>query len=144
MIVLFGVHICFFCGLHICSSVTSLLLLLSLKWSLVLVSCEINLTLHWICLLYTFRCGYKIKIFFKKLKCHFCKCIFNEVCNMLYWNKLVSSCIFNCSPKFFNVFMVSSTWLIMTIITLFCCWSLSFLEAISVTLLMCWFLLWYF
>ena len=50
---------------------------------------------------------------------------------MSYWVRLVSSCIFNCSPKFFNVFMVCSIKLTMFIISIFCCWSPLLLKAVS-------------
>ena len=60
-----------------------------------------------------FRCGYTIKTFVYKMKCCFCKHFVTEVYNLPYWIRLVSSCIFNCSPKFLIVFMVCSMQLIM-------------------------------
>ena len=42
----------------------------------------------------------------------------------------MSSCIFNCSPKFFSVFMVCSIKLITLMISTYCCWPPSMMETV--------------
>ena len=67
LMVFLGVRFSFLCGRNICSSVVSLVFLVSLKqaFNFSNLQNDSNSSLS-LCLLYTFRCGYKIRIFLIK------------------------------------------------------------------------------
>ena len=68
------------------------------------------------------------------MKYFFAKCLFTKISNFPYWVRLGFNCIVNCSPKLFNVFIVSSMNLITLMTSTTFWWPLMLLETISLFL----------